>query len=124
MHKILFIEEEPALQQALGGFLSSRGYTVTPALDGEAGLALARAERPDLILLDLILPKKHGLDVLGELRADPALRAVPVIVLTNVELDETVEQASRLGAAAYLVKTNYTLEEVLAKVRAVLGAPA
>ena len=124
MAKILFIAEEPALQQALGGFLSSRGYAVTSALDGEAGLALARAGRPDLILLDLVLPKRHGLEVLAELRADPALRAVPVIVLTNVELKETVEEASRLGAKAYLVKTNYTLEEVLAKVQAVLGAPA
>lgn len=121
MPKILFIEDEPALQRTLGEFLRSSSYEVSSALDGEEGLRLARRDPPDLILLDLVLPKKHGLEVLTELRADPALAGTPVIVLTNVESDEAVERAVALGAKAYLVKTNYALDEVLAKVKAVLG---
>lgn len=121
MAKILLIEDDPALVKALGEFLSLAGYEVASALDGEAGLALARTERPDLILLDLILPRLPGIEVLKELRKDPELAAVPVIVLTNVESTETVEQAVELGAKAYLVKTSYSLEEVLEKVKAALG---
>lgn len=123
MKNILFIEDEPALQQTLGGFLKEQGYAVVPALDGAAGLAAIKSERPDLVLLDLILPKKHGLDVLREMRADPAIAAIPVIVLTNVESGDAIRQATELGAKAYLVKTNYSLDEVLEKVRAVMGQP-
>lgn len=122
MQKILFIEDESALQQTLGDFLRQQGYAVIPALDGEAGLTAIKSEHPDLVLLDLILPKKNGLDVLRELRTDPAAAATPVIVLTNVELDSTVREAERLGAKAYLVKTNYSLDEVLEKVKAVIGS--
>lgn len=120
MEKILFIEDEPALQKALGDFLRERGYEVISALDGESGLAKAEAERPDLVLLDLILPKKHGLDVLEAMRANPLLTNIPVIVLTNVESSDAVERAVSLGAKAYLIKTNYALDDVLAKVRRVL----
>ncbi|MBI4132421.1 MAG: response regulator [Candidatus Sungbacteria bacterium] len=123
MKKILFIEDEPALQQTLGDFLKEQGYEVIPALDGEAGFAAIRSERPDLILLDLILPKKHGFDVFREMRGDPELAAIPVIVLTNVESGDAIKQASELGAKAYLVKTNYSLDEVLEKVKGVIGGP-
>lgn len=121
MKKILFIEDEPALQQTLGDFLRGKGYDVVPALDGEAGLVAVKGERPDLVLLDLILPKKHGLDVLREMRADPSIAAIPVIVLTNIESGDSIRQAAELGAKAYLVKTNYSLDEVLEKVKAVIG---
>ncbi len=121
MAKILFIEDEPALQKALGDFLQRRGYEVTAALNGADGLDAARRDRPNLILLDLILPRLSGLEVLKQLRADQNLAAVPVIVLTNVESNEAVEQAVELGAKAYLVKTNYRLDEVLEKIKAALG---
>lgn len=120
MAKILFIEDEPALQKALGDFLQRQGYEVTAALNGADGLDAARRNRPDLILLDLILPRLSGMEVLRRVREEPGLSAVPVIVLTNVESSEAVEQAVALGARAYLVKTNYRLEEVLEKVKAAL----
>jgi len=121
MKRIVSIEDEPALQQALGDFLRGQGYAVVPALDGEAGLAAIKSERPDLVLLDLVLPKKYGLDVLREMRSDPAVAAIPVIVLTNIESGDAIEEATELGAKAYLVKTNYSLDEVLEKVKAVIG---
>ena len=85
MAKILFIEDEPALQKTLGDFLKAEGHEVVPAYDGEAGLAAVRRERPDLVLLDLVLPRLHGLDVLEAMRADQETAAIPVIVLTNME---------------------------------------
>ncbi len=124
MAKILFIEDEPGLQKALGEFLQRQGYEVKAALNGADGLDAARRDRPDLILLDLILPRLSGIEVLKRLRDEPGLAAVPVIVLTNVESNEAVEQAVGLGAAAYLIKTSYRLEEVLEKVKAALGDSA
>lgn len=119
--KILFIEDDPALQKALGNFLREQGYDVHAAADGAEGLAMAARELPDLILLDLILPGMRGLEVLKAMRRDETLQAVPVMVLTNVESNESIEQAIELGARAYLVKTSYSLDEVLSKIQGVLG---
>lgn len=120
MAKILFIEDEPGLQKALGEFLQRHGYEVIAALNGADGLDAARRDRPDLILLDLILPRLPGIEVLKQIHREPDLAAIPVIVLTNVDSNEAVEQAVELGAKAYLIKTSYRLEEVLEKMKAAL----
>ncbi len=117
MKKILFIEDEASLQKTLGELLRGEGYEVISALDGESGLNLARTQSPDLIILDLILPKIHGLDVLKELKKDDTTREIPIIILTNLEDMASVEKALELGATTYLVKANYTLEEVLEKIK-------
>lgn len=123
MEKILFIEDELALQKTLGELLREGGYEVVSALDGEVGLRLAKEASPDLILLDLILPKIHGLDVLRRLKEDPDTKNIPVIVLTNLEEIEDVEKAVELGATTYLVKARYSLEEVMEKVKRALEQP-
>lgn len=117
MKKILFIEDEAALQKAIGDLLREQGYEVISAIDGKNGLDLARKLKPDLILLDLILPKMHGLKVLEDLKRDTATKTVPVIILTNIEDAEDIEKAIALGASTYLVKANYDLEEVIKKVK-------
>ena len=119
--KILFIEDESALQSAVGEVLTQKGYQMLSALDGETGERLAGEEKPDLILLDIILPKKDGFEVLRNLKKDPGTKDIPVIVLSNLEGGSDVEQALELGATTYLVKINYTLEEVAEKIRNVLG---
>ena len=116
MKKILFIEDESALQKTLGDVLRENGYEVISALNGDLGLSLARSQKPDLVLLDLILPKMDGLQVLSKLRAEEATKDIPVIVLTNVEDAEKIDRAIELGATAYLVKANYSLEEVVRKI--------
>lgn len=121
MKKILFIEDEQALQKTLGDILRGEGYEVVSALDGETGLAMSKTEKPDLILLDLILPKLHGFNVLKQIKEDPETRDISLIVLTNLEGLGDVEKALELGATTYLVKANYSLEEVLEKVRKALG---
>lgn len=118
---ILFIEDESALQKTFGEFLLQEGYEMISALDGEIGLRLAKTKKPDLILLDLILPKKNGFDVLKELKEDKEIKDIPVIVLTNLEEIESIDRALELGATTYLVKANYSLEEVLEKIKKALG---
>jgi len=120
MKKILFIEDEAAIQKTLGESLRKRGYEVQSALDGEIGLRMAKQGNPDLILLDLILPKKHGLEVLEELRKDDNTKDTPVIILTNLENVGEVEKAIELGATTYLVKANYSLDEVIEKIEKTL----
>jgi len=122
MKKILFIEDESALQRAAARILSDQGYQTLSAMDGETGIALAQKEIPDLILLDLVIPKKDGFTVLEELKKDEKTKSIPVIVLTNLEGNADVERALLLGATTYLVKTNYRLEEVVEKIKGILDA--
>jgi DNA-binding response OmpR family regulator len=119
--KIIFIEDEPHLQEELAASLAEQGYEVHNAYDGEAGLEMVRKEKPDLVVLDLILPKKDGFTVLEEIKADPDTKDVPVLVLSNLETTENVERAIRLGAASYLVKPNYEISYITKKIKEVLG---
>ena len=120
MEKIVFIEDERTLQKMLGEALVAAGFSVASANDGEAGLALVLQEMPDLVLLDLILPKLDGFSVLQALKGDEKTKDIPVMVLTNLETAEDVEKVITLGATTYLVKANYDLPDIVAKVREVL----
>ena len=122
MKKILFIEDEFSLQKSVGEFLKKEGYDIIHALDGEIGLNLARTEDPDLILLDIILPKKDGFEVLKELKTDKKTKKVPVIVLTNLENPKDVERSLTLGAKTYLVKSDYKLSDILEKIKQTIGS--
>ena len=117
MQKIVFIEDEVSLQQALSHVLKEEGYEVVSAYDGETGLAMVHNEKPDLVLLDLILPKLHGFTVLEKLKSDPATAKIPVIILSNLEDNQDVERALTSGASAYLVKTSYQISEVVQKIK-------
>jgi len=117
MKKILFIEDERALQKTFGEILKKEGFEMISAFDGEEGLKKAKEENPDLILLDLILPKIEGIEVLKKLKEDEKTKEIPVIILTNVEELEKVEKAMELGAKAYLVKGEYSLDEVIEKIK-------
>ena len=118
---ILIIEDESALQKTLGDLFSQEGYKVSSALDGEIGVRIAKESAPDLILLDIILPKKNGFDVLSALRADEKTKDIPAIVLTNLENMSDIQKALDLGARTYLVKSNYDLADILAKVEGAIG---
>ena len=120
MKNILFIEDESALQRTIGDILKSKDYKVIKALDGESGLRSAKEERPDLILLDLILPRMDGFKVLKGLKTSEETKNIPVIILTNLEETEDIQKALELGATTYLVKSSYTLEEVVKKIEKAL----
>lgn len=118
--KILLIEDEAALQKTMGDALGAAGYQVLQALDGEVGLRLALSEQPDLILLDLIMPRKTGFEVLVGLKQNPTTAILPVIVLTNLEDMADIEKALASGAVTYLVKANYSLQDILVKIEQAL----
>ncbi|MFH0852270.1 MAG: response regulator [bacterium] len=117
---ILFVEDEPTLQKTLGRALEGEGYEVQSALDGQSGLALVGRIKPDLVLLDLILPKMDGFEVLKKLKENPETSDIPVIVLTNLESPQDIEKALSGGATSYLVKANYELEDVVKKIKDII----
>lgn len=121
MTKILFIEDEEALQKSLNKMLELEGFQVSSAYDGQAGLETAQKESPDLILLDLILPKIDGFEVLKRLKTDPKTKDIAVIILTNLEQVQSVEKLIEYGPINYLVKANYTLEEIVQKIKETLN---
>jgi len=85
---------------------------VTTAADGEEGLRLARSEQPDLILLDMLMPKLSGLEVLRALRGDEATRAVKILILSNSSREQDIAEVSNLGISGYFVKSNLSLQEL------------
>jgi len=119
-YTILFIEDEEALQQSMGRALDFAGFAVLQALDGEAGVAVAKKDKPDLILLDLILPKMDGFEVLKALKGDAITKDIPIMVLTNLESSRDVDKVAAMGAVTYLVKANYELKELISKIKETL----
>jgi DNA-binding response OmpR family regulator len=121
MKKIIFIEDEFELQKSVSEFLGRQGYQVIHALDGEIGLNLAKTESPDLILLDIVLPKKDGFEVLQTLKKEEATKDIPVIILTNLENAEDVEKSIAYGATTYLVKADHDLSDISEKIKQTIG---
>ena len=119
--KILIIEDDGILQKALQEFLADEGFEIFSALDGEEGIKLGKEKNPDLILLDIILPKKDGYEVLKEIKSDENTKKIPVILLTNLGSLNDVERAVELGATTYLIKADYKLEEVSNKIKEILN---
>lgn len=113
---ILIIEDDTVLLWALAKTLSKEGFVVHKATDGEAGLELAIREHPDLILLDIIMPKMDGLTVLKKLRADIWGKDAPVIILTNLSAADTAKDVGN-RSQEYLVKADWKLTDVVAKVK-------
>lgn len=118
--KILIIEDDSILLKAMQEFLSADGFDVITASDGEEGLRFARSKSPDLVLLDIILPKVNGFEVLKEIKDNPQIKKVPIVLLTNLGGLNDVEKALALGASTYLVKSDYKLEEISQKIRETL----
>ncbi len=105
--KILIVDDEPAILQIYGDKLKASGYEVVTAADGVQAMAKAKSDKPDLILLDIIMPKINGLDVLKDLKTEETTNAIPVILLTNLPAEMSEEKARNLGAADYYVKAEY-----------------
>ena len=118
--KILLIEDDAFMSDLLTTALARVGFDVSNVKTGAEGVRLFGEWHPDLILLDLILPDQNGFDALRQIRRMPGGPEAPVIVLSNLTQDAQGEEATRLGASDYLVKSNFSLDEIVAKVKAVL----
>ena len=120
--RILVAEDDRFLRKAAEMALKRQGYTVLTAADGEEALRAARTELPDLILLDLIMPKLNGFQVLNALKKDAATAHIPVIILSNLGQDRDVQQAMEAGATAYFIKADLSLQALVQRVEEALAA--
>ena len=118
--RILIIEDDMFLRGLIARKLESEGFEIDMAIDGEDGLIKALKFNPELILLDIILPKMNGFEVLERLKADDKTKDVPVIMLTNLGEKEDAEKGMNLGAAGYMVKAHFTPEEIIEKIKELL----
>ena len=121
---ILLAEDDRFLRRAAEVTLKQRGFTVLVACDGQEALDMARAYRPDLLLLDLLMPRKTGMEVLTELRAQPGTRDLRVLILSNSSKELEMQSAKALGVAGYWIKANLSLKELGDRVTALLDARA
>ncbi len=110
--RILVIEDDKFLRKACEVSLKKRGFTVYTAIDGEEGLRQAHTAAPDIILLDLLMPKLSGLETLEALKKDEKTRDIPVVILSNSSIDADVQKSEALGAAGYLVKASLSLQQL------------
>ena len=119
--KILIIEDDKFLRELLVKKLRQEGYEILEAVDGEEGYKKAVEEKPDLILLDFILPNMDGFEVLAKIKGNQASSSLTVIVLSNLGQKEEMERAMKLGAIDYLIKAYFTPNEIVEKIKTVLG---
>ena len=119
--KVLIVEDDKFLRELMAQKVSKEGYRVVEAVDGEDGVKKAKEEKPDLILLDLILPGIDGFEVLSAIKEDASLVQAPVIILSNLGQKDDVEKGLKLGAIDYLIKAHFTPGEIIEKIKKALG---
>ena len=121
MKSILIIEDEETLLRMLAEKLSHEGFKVWKALNGEEGMDMIKTKHPDLVLLDIIMPRMDGMHMLAQLRASAWGKDVPVMILSNLSDDKRVAESLEHGVYDYLIKTDWSLEDVAKKVKEKLG---
>ena len=115
--KILVIEDDKFLNKLYSDQLRREGFEVSVAISGEEGLSKALNENPDLVILDIVLPHKNGFDILSEMKLRRQTKNIPVVILTNLEQDTDIKTGLDLGAAGYLIKTDFPITKLGEEVR-------
>lgn len=118
---ILIVEDDKFLRELLVRKLETVGFQTSAAVDGQEALVKIKEELPQIILLDLVLPGIDGFEVLKQIKEDDKTNKIPVIILSNLGQREEVERGIKLGAADYLIKAHFTPEEIIEKVKGILG---
>lgn len=120
--KILIVEDEEAMLEALANKFEKKGYSVLRAKDGEEGYKTAMDEKPDLLILDIIMPKVNGMDLMQKIREDNNWGSdVPIVMLTNINDPENVSKAANLRVYDFLVKTDWRLDDVVSLIEGKIG---
>ncbi len=119
-YKILIIDDEKTVVKALHDHFEREGFVVCVAYDGKEGLDVARAQKPDIILLDITMPLMNGYEMLELAHADDQLSKIPIVILTNVDSKDSVAKTAKAGIYHYLVKVNYGIQELSDKVLKIL----
>ena len=120
MKKVLIVEDDQLIFSILSRELSEAGFQVSNAFDGDQAIIVTKDERPDLVLLDVLLPRKSGFEVLQTLKSDSSLAQIPVIILSNLGQPDDIEKGRSLGAVDYLVKVEFEPKQIVSKVRTLL----
>jgi len=121
--KVLLVEDDVALMEIYSARFMAENFEVVAADDGEAALSIAIKERPDIIILDIMMPKISGFDVLDILRSTPETKNTKIIIMSALSQSSDVEKGKQLGADAYLVKSQTTLSDVVEKAKEILARP-
>ena len=119
--KVLVIEDDVFLAQLLTNRIAKVGAVVLRAVDGEEGIKMIKQSRPDLVLLDLILPKKSGFELLEDMRSDPSTQGTPVIIVSNLGQESDVARGRELGAVEYFVKAKTSIDGLGERVKTILS---
>ena len=118
--RVLFIEDEVNIAFLYARAFEQDNFTIINAYTGEEGLIMAKNEKPDFILLDIMLPGMNGLDVLKELKSSPSTMAIPVILLTNLSDDTTIKEGFARDAAGYIIKSFHSTKQIIEEVKSIL----
>lgn len=118
--KILLIESDDFLADIYVAKFRQEGFKVKRASDGEQGLKILAREKPDVLLLDILLPKKDGFEVIKEIKATPGLGKLPILVISNLGQKEDIDKALSLGASDYFIKAHFVPSETVAKIKKLL----
>ena len=122
MAKILIIEDDPLMSRMYQKIFSLEGYSVDIAGDGLEGLEKTRSLKPTLILLDIMMPKMNGLQVLEKLKLDPETKSIPVVILTNLAGSRDAEDAMLKGAVKYIVKSEYEPNQIVEMIQETISS--
>jgi len=116
-NKILIVEDDKFISEVYVTKLLSEGLDAKAAEDGDQALEMMKKEKPELVLLDILMPKMNGIEVFREMKGKEELKDIPVIILTNASEVEYVKEAKKIGTADYLIKSNFTPDEVVSKIK-------
>ena len=119
-YKILVVEDDKFLRELITQKLAREGYDVKESVDGEEGVIKVKEEKPDVILLDLILPGIDGFEVLAKIKEDPEVENIPVVILSNLGQRDDVERGLKLGAVDFLIKAHFTPGEIIEKIEKIM----
>lgn len=121
MAKVLVVEDDHFLSSAYRAKLTKSGFEVQMASDGEEALTILQGFRPDVILLDLVMPRKDGFATLQEIKQQSSLKDIPVIVASNLGQKEDIDKATGLGAADFIIKSDLSMDDLIAKLEQILA---
>ena len=124
MAKVLIVEDDQFLSKMYGKKFQLAGYEVEIAMDGQEGLSKMRLTKPDIVLMDIMMPKLNGLDAIVQAKADALISNIPILVLTNLSNTDDATVAVKNGAVGYLIKSDFTPTQVVEKVKEFLASAA
>ena len=119
--KILIVEDETFISSLVKARLEKEGFEVVQAFDGEEGLRLLKAEKPDLIILDLIMPKSSGFELMEQLNINVEFNQIPLMILSNLAQESDIQKAKNLGAREFFIKIRTSIDDVVARAKELMG---